>query len=69
VVGLGIREGGFVLLLGEAGISAADATLVSLLSAAAVLLASAGVAGAVNLYNVVRGGGPNARAVAGRRSV
>jgi glycosyltransferase 2 family protein len=69
VGGLGIREGGFVLLLGEAGISAADATLVSLLSAAAVLLASAGVAGAVNLYNVVRGGGPNARAVAGRRSV
>ena len=43
VGGLGIREGGFVLLLGEAGIDAADATLISLLSAGVVLLASAAV--------------------------
>ena len=41
VGGLGIREGGFVLLLGEAGIDAADATLISLLGAAVVLIASA----------------------------
>ncbi len=31
--GLGIREGGFVLLLGQVGIDAAEATLISLLSA------------------------------------
>lgn len=43
VGGLGVREGGFVLLLGEAGISGADATLLSLLSAAVVVLASSGV--------------------------
>jgi uncharacterized protein (TIRG00374 family) len=69
VGGLGIREGGFVLLLGQAGIDAADATLVSLLSAAAVLLSSAGVAAAAYLYDGLRAGGPNARALPGRRSV
>jgi glycosyltransferase 2 family protein len=69
VGGLGIREGGFVLLLGEAGIDAADATLVSLLGAAAVLLSSAGVAAAAYLYDAWRARGPNARTVAGRRSV
>jgi uncharacterized membrane protein YbhN (UPF0104 family) len=63
VGGLGIREGGFVLLLGEAGISAADATLVSLLSAAAVLMSSAGVAGAAYLYDALRAGRPEARSV------
>jgi len=68
VGGLGIREGGFVLLLGEANIHAADATLVSLLSAGAVLLASAGVVGALYLYALWTGR-PNARAVPGRRSV
>jgi uncharacterized membrane protein YbhN (UPF0104 family) len=67
VGGLGIREGGFVLLLGEASIDPADATLVSLLSAGAVLIASAGVAGALYLY-ALRAGRPNARAVPGRRS-
>ena len=41
--GLGVREGGFVLLLGQADIGAAEATLVSLLSAGAVVLASAAV--------------------------
>jgi uncharacterized membrane protein YbhN (UPF0104 family) len=69
VGGLGIREGGFVLLLGEAGIDAADATLVSLLSAAAVLLSGAGVAAIAYLYETLRAGGPNTRAVPGRRSV
>ena len=69
VGGLGIREGGFVLLLGEAGIDAADATLVSLLGAAAVLLSSAGVAAAAYVHDALRAGGPNARAVPGRRSV
>jgi glycosyltransferase 2 family protein len=63
VGGLGIREGGFVLLLGEAGIDAADATLVSLLSAAAVLIASAGVAGSVYLYDALRTGRAEARSV------
>ena len=41
--GLGVREGGFVLLLGEAGVSAADATLLALLSTAAILVATAAV--------------------------
>jgi hypothetical protein len=45
VAGFGIREGGFVLVLGEAGVSATDATLVSLLSVAALALSS--VPGAV----------------------
>jgi glycosyltransferase 2 family protein len=44
--GLGVREGGFVLLLGEAGVSAADATLLALLSTAAILLATAAVVAA-----------------------
>jgi len=54
VGGLGIREGGFVLLLGEAGIDAADATLTSLLSAAVVLLASAAVVAVTALYDALR---------------
>jgi uncharacterized protein (TIRG00374 family) len=53
VGGLGIREGGFVILLGQAGIDAADATLVSLLSATTVLIASAVVAGATYLFDSV----------------
>jgi glycosyltransferase 2 family protein len=53
VGGLGIREGGFVILLGQAGIDAADATLVSLLSAMTVLIASAAVAGATYLFGSV----------------
>jgi glycosyltransferase 2 family protein len=48
--GLGIREGGFVLLLGEAGIDGADATLISLLSAATIALASAAMVGFAVLY-------------------
>ena len=38
--GFGVREGSYVLLLGYAGVSATDATLFSLLSAAAFALAS-----------------------------
>jgi glycosyltransferase 2 family protein len=53
VGGLGIREGGFVILLGQAGIDAADATLASLLSAMTVLIASAAVAGATYLFGSV----------------
>jgi glycosyltransferase 2 family protein len=38
--GFGVREGSFVLLLGRAGISSSDATVLSLLTAAAFALAS-----------------------------
>jgi hypothetical protein len=44
--GFGVREGGFVLLLGKAGIDAPEATSFSLLSAAMILLASLVVFGA-----------------------
>jgi uncharacterized membrane protein YbhN (UPF0104 family) len=40
VAGFGVREGGFVVLLGEAGVGATDATLLSLLSVAALALSS-----------------------------
>jgi glycosyltransferase 2 family protein len=50
--GLGVREGGFVLLLGEAGIDGADATVASLLSAAAILLSSAAVVGLTAAYDL-----------------
>jgi glycosyltransferase 2 family protein len=53
VGGLGIREGGFVILLGQAGIDAADATVISLLSATTILIASAAVAGATYLFGSV----------------
>jgi uncharacterized membrane protein YbhN (UPF0104 family) len=66
--GLGIREGGFVLLLAEVGIDAADATLISLLSAAVVLVASAAVAGASYLGDVLRTGPGSRRPEPGRRS-
>jgi glycosyltransferase 2 family protein len=56
VGGLGIREGGFVLLLGQAGVDAADATVLSLLSAATVLVSSAAVAGATYVSEYVRAG-------------
>ena len=38
--GYGVREGSYVLVVGYAGVSATDATLFSLLSAAAFALAS-----------------------------
>jgi glycosyltransferase 2 family protein len=50
--GLGVREGGFVLLLGEAGVDGADATVVSLLSAAAILLSSAAVVALTAAYDL-----------------
>jgi glycosyltransferase 2 family protein len=65
VGGLGIREGGFVLLLGQAGIDAADATLLSLLSAVTVLLSSLAIVGATYIFDVL-GTGP--RAALRRRS-
>lgn len=40
VAGFGVREGAFVVLLGEVGVSSADATLFSLLSVAAMAIAS-----------------------------
>jgi uncharacterized protein (TIRG00374 family) len=40
VAGFGVREGGFVLLLGWAGVSATDATVISLLSVVTLALAS-----------------------------
>jgi len=40
IAGFGVREGSFVALLGEVGVSAGDATLLSLLSAAALAVAS-----------------------------
>jgi glycosyltransferase 2 family protein len=65
VGGLGIREGGFVLLLGQAGIDAADAALLSLLSAITVLLTSLAIVGATYLFDAL-GTGP--RAALRRRS-
>jgi glycosyltransferase 2 family protein len=50
--GLGVREGGFVLLLGEAGVDSADATVVSLLSAATILISSAAVVGLTAAYDL-----------------
>ena len=60
--GLGVREGGFVLLLGEAGISGADATVVSLLSAALIVLAGAAVMALAAVADL-RSPAPKARAV------
>jgi glycosyltransferase 2 family protein len=40
VAGFGVREGAYVLLLGELGVSAGDATLLSLFSVAALAIAS-----------------------------
>lgn len=54
VGGLGIREGGFVLLLGEAGIDAAEATLISLLSAAVVLVTSLAIVAVTAFYDTLR---------------
>jgi glycosyltransferase 2 family protein len=66
--GLGVREGGFVLLLAEAGVDGADATLLSLLSAAAILLASAGVITASAAYDALRTRQTRTRPVPRRRS-
>jgi glycosyltransferase 2 family protein len=58
IAGFGVREGAFVVVLGEFGISAADATLLSLLSVVAVSLASA----PGGLAIVLRRGGTTPRA-------
>jgi glycosyltransferase 2 family protein len=51
--GLGVREGGFVLLLAEVGIDGADATVVSLLSAAAIVLSGSAVVALTAAYDVL----------------
>ena len=51
LAGFGIREGAFIALLGEVGVSSADATLFSLLSFAAITIASAPGAIALVLRN------------------
>jgi uncharacterized protein (TIRG00374 family) len=66
--GLGVREGGFVLLLGQADIGGAKATTVSLLSAGVILLAGAAVVGVTALRDVRRVRGAKARPLAGERS-
>jgi glycosyltransferase 2 family protein len=40
IAGFGVREGGYVVLLAQAGVSAADATLLSLLNVAALAIAT-----------------------------
>jgi uncharacterized membrane protein YbhN (UPF0104 family) len=52
--GLGVREGGYVLLLGKAGIDAADATSLSLLSVVAIILAGAAVVGATAGWEAIQ---------------
>jgi glycosyltransferase 2 family protein len=47
IAGFGVREGGFVVVLGAAGVAAADATLLSLV--AVVLMALASLPGAIGL--------------------
>jgi uncharacterized membrane protein YbhN (UPF0104 family) len=49
IAGFGVREGGFVALLATAGVSAADATVLSLLTVAAMALASLPGAAAIAL--------------------
>jgi uncharacterized protein (TIRG00374 family) len=61
--GLGVREGGYVLLLGKAGIDAADATSVSLLTVVAIVLAGAAVVAATVAWNSARLGERMTRAV------
>jgi glycosyltransferase 2 family protein len=49
IAGFGVREGGFVIVLGTAGVAAADATLLSLV--AVVLMALASLPGAIGLIS------------------
>jgi uncharacterized membrane protein YbhN (UPF0104 family) len=58
VAGFGVREGGFVVLLGKGHISATDATVISLLSAAALAIAS--LPGAVAMLLGASGAGAGA---------
>jgi hypothetical protein len=66
--GLGVREGGFVLLLGQAEIGGAKATTVSLLSAGVILLAGAGVVGTTAVRDLLRVRATKAPPVTGERS-
>jgi glycosyltransferase 2 family protein len=52
--GFGVREGGFVILLGQAGIAGADAAAISLLGAVVIMLSSAAVVAGSSLAIVVR---------------
>jgi glycosyltransferase 2 family protein len=65
--GLGVREGGFVLLLGQAGIGGAKATTISLLSAGVILLAGAAVVGVTTVRDAIRVRLTKARPVADQR--
>lgn len=63
--GLGVREGGFVLLLAQADIGAAEATLLSLLSVAAILVASGAVITVASASEAIRARETAARAAPG----
>jgi uncharacterized membrane protein YbhN (UPF0104 family) len=58
IAGFGVREGAFVVLLAEYGVSAADATLLSLLSVVAVAIASSPGGVAIALGRGSRGALP-----------
>ncbi len=64
LAGFGVREGAFVVLLGEFGVSSADATLLSLLAIAGIAIASApgGLAIALPLRSRKGEPGPNPQA-------
>jgi glycosyltransferase 2 family protein len=66
--GLGVREGGFVLLLGQADIDGAKATTLSLLAAALIVLAAAAVMALAAVADL-RSPRPKARAVPRQPSV
>ena len=58
IAGFGVREGGYVALLAEAGVSGADATLLSLLNVAALAIATLPGAAAILLPRLRFGGAP-----------
>jgi uncharacterized protein (TIRG00374 family) len=58
IAGFGVREAGYAALLGKAGVSVADATLLSLLNVAALAIAT--LPGAVALLAPNRGAPPTA---------
>jgi hypothetical protein len=66
--GLGVREGGFVLLLSQADIGGAKATTISLLSAGVILLGGAAVVGVTAVRDLLRVRATRTRPVAGERS-
>ena len=60
VAGFGVREGAFVVLLGEFGVSSADATLLSLLAVTSVAIASLPGGLAIAFQDVRRDGARSA---------